>query len=304
MRLRLSPETGGAIAALTWRGVEVLRPVSDARLRAQQGRAVAGYPLIPYANRISGGRFSVGGESFQLARNFGEEAGSIHGNAWMRVWRVVEAGADRARLELSHRPPDDPVSEWPFAYDATQDFTVFAERVEVRLSVRNRDTRAFPAGLGLHPYVARTAGARLRFTADAVWRTGADGLPVERVAVPEPMDFARGREIGGQEIDSCFTGWGGRARLERPEDGVAVVIEAERPLDHFQVYTPVGKDFCGLEPVSNMPDGINRMEDVADQGMVMLGAGEELLAKVVIGVEGLGGSRVGRVRATRPLRGV
>jgi len=289
MRLRVSPETGGAIAALTWRGVEVLRPVRDARLRAQHGRAVAGYPLIPYANRILGGRFSVGGERFQLARNFGDEAGSIHGNAWMRVWQVVEAGGDRARLEFSHRPPDDPVSEWPFAYDAAQDFTVFPDRVEVRLSVRNRDTRAFPAGLGLHPYVARTAGARLRFTAEAVWRTGADGLPVERVAVPEAMDFGRGREIGGKEIDSCFTGWGGRARLERPEVGVAVVIEAGAPLDFFQVYTPVGKDFCGLEPVSNMPDGINRMADVADQGMVMLGVGEEIFGRVVIGVEQVGG---------------
>jgi aldose 1-epimerase len=164
---------------------------------------------------------------------------------------------------------------------------VFADRVEVRLSVRNRDARAFPAGLGLHPYVARTAGARLRFEADAVWRTGADGLPVERVAVPEALDFARGREIGGEEIDNCFARWAGRARLERPEDGIAVVIEAGAPLDHFQVYTPVGEDFCGLEPVSNMPNGINRMGDVADQGMVMLGVGEEIFARVVIGVEAL-----------------
>jgi len=288
-RVRLDAATGGAIAAFTWRGVEVLRPVSDARLRAQHGRAVAGYPLIPYANRILGGRFSVGGERFQLARNFGDEAGSIHGNAWMRAWRVVESGVDWARLALSHRPPDDPVSEWPFAYDAAQDFRVFADRLEVRLSVRNRDTRPFPAGVGLHPYVARTAGARLRFEADTVWSKGADGLPMARLAVPEEMDFGRGRAIGGEEIDSCFAGCGGVALLERPEDGVAVVIEAGPPLDHFQVYTPAGKDFCGLEPVSNMPDGINRMADVADQGMVMLGVGEEISGRVVIGVEGAGG---------------
>jgi hypothetical protein len=66
-------------------------------------------------------------------------------------------------------------------------------------------------------------------------------------------------------------------------------MEAGPPLDHFQVYTPGGKDYCGLEPVSNMPDGINRMGDVADQGMVMLGVGEEIFGRVVIGVEQLGG---------------
>jgi aldose 1-epimerase len=287
-RVRLDPLTGGAIAAFSWRGIEVLRPVRDPRLRAQHGRAVAGYPLIPYANRIAQGRFSLGGEPFQLERNFGDEPGSIHGNAWMRAWRVAEAGGERARLELCHRPPHDPVSEWPFAYDAVQEFAVFADRLELRLSVRNRDERAFPAGIGLHPYVARTARARLQFEADTVWRTGADGLPSDRVAVPEDMDFDRGREIAGQVIDSCFAGWGGTARMELPEHGIAVVIEAAAPLDHVQVYTPRAKDYCGLEPVSNMPDGINRMADVADQGMVMLGAGEELSGAVVIRLEGLG----------------
>jgi aldose 1-epimerase len=281
-RVRLDPDTGGAIAAFTWRGIEVLRPVSDPRLRAQHGRAVAGYPLIPYANRIFEGRFSLGDERFQLARNFGDEPGSIHGNAWMRVWRVADVSGERARLELSHRPPDDPASEWPFAYDAAQDFTVSGDRLEVRLSLRNRDTRAFPAGLGLHPYVARTATSRLKFEADTMWRTGSDGLPKDRVAVPEDMDFDRGRAIGGEVIDSCFAGWGGVARLELPEKGVAVVIEAGPPLDHFQVYTPGGKDYCGLEPVSNMPDGINRMAEVADQGMVMLEVGKEISASVVI----------------------
>ena len=108
--VRLDPQTGGAIAAFTWRGIPVLRPVSDWRLWAQHGRAVAGYPLIPYANRISEGRFSVAAESFQLSPNFGDEKGSIHGNAWMRPWRVAEAGNDHARLTLSHRPPDDPAS--------------------------------------------------------------------------------------------------------------------------------------------------------------------------------------------------
>ena len=58
LRVMLDPETGGAIAAFTWRDVALLRPVSDPRLGAQHERAVAGYPLIPFANRVADGRFS------------------------------------------------------------------------------------------------------------------------------------------------------------------------------------------------------------------------------------------------------
>ena len=50
----LRPETGGAIAALRYRGTDVLRPMpagSDDVLQASC------FPLAPYCNRIRDGRF-------------------------------------------------------------------------------------------------------------------------------------------------------------------------------------------------------------------------------------------------------
>jgi galactose mutarotase-like enzyme len=44
----------------------------------------------------------------------------------------------------------------------------------------------------------------------------------------------------------------------------------------------------GLEPVTNMPDAINRMEDVADQGLVVLAPGEMLTAVARMGVRAAG----------------
>jgi hypothetical protein len=168
MRARLDVLTGGAIAALTWRGLDILRPVRDERLGAQHGRAVAAYPLIPYANRINQGRFVLDGKTYQLALNFGDHPHSLHGNGWMRAWSMAEATPARVRLTLAHRPPHDPASEWPFAYDAEQVFSLTEDRLSVQLSVRNADTQNFPAGLGLHPYVARTASTILGFTADTI----------------------------------------------------------------------------------------------------------------------------------------
>ena len=281
MRAKLDVLTGGAIAALTWRGLDILRPVRDERLGAQHGRAVAAYPLIPYANRIDRGRFSLDGHSYQLGLNFGDHPHSLHGNGWMRAWSVAEASPVQVRLTLAHRPPQDPAAEWPFAYDAEQIFSL----TEHQLSVRNADVQRFPAGLGLHPYVARTESTILGFTADTVWQPGPDSLPVAAEAVPLAQSFDPARPIGRDVLDACFAGWGGRADITTPEHGFTLHIEAAPPLDHFQVYTPRNVDFCGLEPVSNMPDGINRMDSVADQGMKMLAPGEVLTATVTLTVQ-------------------
>ena len=274
--LALDPDTGGAIAALAWRGTALLRPVSDPRLAAQRGRAVGAYPLIPFANRIAWGRFGWDGVVHQLARNFGDHPHAIHGNAWMRRWTVGEHAAARARLSLDHVPPHDPVQEWPFAYHAEQLFELAPESLRVTMSVQNCDRRAWPAGIGLHPYVARPPGASLRFGARAVWTTDADSLPDRLVPVPEPEDFAEAREIGPVEIDACYVGWDGWADLAAP-DHPTVEIQAVGPLGHLQVYTPSGRDYVGLEPVSHMPDAVNR---ASDTGLCVLQPGATLEAVV------------------------
>ena len=284
LHLILDPETGGAIAAFTYRGAALLRPVADPRLAAQNGRAVAGYPLIPYANRIADGRFTFAGRTWQLARNFGDSPHTIHGNGWMRAWDVAEASERRARLALDHRPPRDPAGQWPFAYHAELLFTLYHDHLDVALSVENRDTLPWPAGLGLHPYVARTPLTTLRFDADTLWTTGSTGLPASRVPVEGAAEFAGGRLLGRSEIDACYAGWDGTATVTMPEQGTALVLLSGPPMDHLQIYTPAGRDFLGLEPVSNMPDAINRLDDDADQGLRVLAPGESLHALVTIGL--------------------
>jgi aldose 1-epimerase len=284
--LVLDPQTGGAIASLAFGEVELLRPVVDARLAAQCGRAVAAYPLIPYANRIAWGRFSFGGQSFQLDRNFGDHPHTIHGNAWMHPWTVLESAGRAARLGFDHAPPDGASArEFPFAYRAEQLFTVEESGLAIRLSVQNRDTRPWPAGLGLHPYIARTPRATLRFEADTIWTTEATGLPTEQRAVEGDTEFDRGRPVASAAIDNCFAGWSGTARIAWPEHDLALRIDAAPPLDHLQLYTPAGRDFFGLEPVSNMPDAINRLDDAAGQGLQVLAPGQSLAATIRLSIE-------------------
>ncbi len=280
LSVSIDEATGGAIDSFTHAGFALFRPVADFRLEAEHGRAVGAYPLIPYANRVSQARFSFGGQAFQLGLNFAGHPHSLHGNAWMREWDVVSATAARVHIALDYKPPAEPVTQWPFAYRAELVFALDERGLTVDISVRNDDARPFPAGIGLHPYIAREPSTRLQFDADTVWRNGADDLPIEREAVSHQWDFTRARALTDVKIDECYAGWGGSALVTWPARNLALTVSSGPPFDHLQLYTPVGHSYFGLEPVSNMPDAVNRMEEVADNGLRVLKTGETLAGRV------------------------
>ena len=64
-----------------------------------------------------------------------------------------------ARLEYRH-----PAGAWPWAYHATQRFTLTPSGLTVELSLSNQSAAPMPAGLGWHPYFPRTP--RVTITAD------------------------------------------------------------------------------------------------------------------------------------------
>ena len=56
----------------------------------------------------------------------------------------------------------------------------------------------------------------------------------------------------------------------------ALAIAADPVFRHAVYYTPEGRDFFAFEPVTNMTDGINRIDGMTDHGMAILRPGETL----------------------------
>lgn len=244
----LAPEHGGAI--LGWRNgpTPILRPPgADAALRGDPG-AMGCFPLLPYANRIAAGRFTWAGRTHTIRRNFGDHPHAIHGVGWRARWTVDHAAPDRARLGLRH----DGDADWPFAFDATLDYTLTETALTVRIGATNRHSAPAPMGIGLHPYFPRKAGQSLRFAADGVWLNDRHALPDRHVAIPDAWNHAQVRAIGSARLDNCFTGWAGTADLG------SLTIEADPVFADLQVFTPEGADFFCVEPVSHAPDALNR----------------------------------------------
>lgn len=261
--IHVIPETGGAVAGWTWRGLPVMRPASEEDLSCGNPRRLGAYPLIPFSGRIAEGRFTWKGEAIQLPLNFPPETVSIHGNAWQSAWTVAERSDDRALLTLDHAGD----GSWPFPYRAGLGFQLLPDGLDVALHVRAG--AEMPAGLGWHPYFHRGPGAALGFRAERVWLADAGNIP-EREAAPEgPYAFDPGRALDGAAVDNCYAGWDRQARLQLP--GIIVHMEADPVFDHLIVYTPPGRPFFCVEPASHAPNSISRPE-----GMRVLAPGEVL----------------------------
>ncbi len=289
-RLILCPELGGSIGGWTWRGVDILRHTPEAALHGNNSRLLSCFPLIPFSNRIAWGRFSFGGETFQLDRNFGDHPHTIHGNAWQRAWTVDrqtreghlvdDNSASEVRLSLTHDPAEDTGSHWPYRYHAGLHYALQPDGLTVTISFKNLDHRAQPVGLGLHPYQPRTPRTEIAFKAASVWHTGADSLPDERLPADGHWSFDPGHAITPPPLDNCYAAWTGRAEITRPEHGMRLVISGDDVFRHLVVYTPDARPYFAVEPASNMTDAVNRMDSVPDHGLRVLTSGESLVRQV------------------------
>jgi aldose 1-epimerase len=123
----------------------------------------------------------------------------------------------------------------------------------VRLVLTNTDRRAFPAGVGLHPYFPVTPDCLLQLPAQTYWRSAADCLPIARELVPPAWDFRAARRVAGSDIDHCFErDTAHPVRIEWPSRAYAVELHCE-PIEPFWVvYIPPGAERFCVEPVTHV----------------------------------------------------
>jgi len=277
LTLELLPELGAAVATLRYQGRDVLRPTAPG---ASDPFETAAFALAPFANRIANGRFRVGDRELWIPRNAPDQAHPLHGHAWRKPWRVESAARDSAVLSFEH-----PADSWPWRYSVMQTLTLRGDSLEVSLSLENRDATPMPAGLGWHPYFHKGQGATLRAHLEGVWLTDEEYLPERLGQGTRFGQWGRGDEVArGELVDHCHTGWPGVAEILLPEKGLRLALTASRALRWLHIYSPPGKDFFCVEPVSHMPNAVNRSAPPAVTGAKLLAPGERLEARVTLSV--------------------
>lgn len=281
----LCPSAGGSLGRLVLETDDgprdLVRPVTDDSLTGGSALDLAGFPLVPFSNRVAGGCFCFDGRAVRLDPRpaFGPHA--LHGDGWMVPWDVAESDDRGARLTFRRAAGD-----WPWSYRAEQSFQIRPDGLDLTLSLTNRSDAPMPGGIGWHPYFAAPEGTILQSGFGGVWTNGADYLPDRHVPLPDAWNFETGVTVEDIVVDNCFTGWNGTARVIWPEWGYALRIDADPVFGHAVVYAPEGEPFVCVEPVSHRTDALNR-PDEPDAGLRVLAPGETLSGTLRLTVETL-----------------
>ncbi|MEJ0061808.1 MAG: aldose 1-epimerase [Alphaproteobacteria bacterium] len=275
LKCRVAPEMGGSIYSFDYKAGQKIQPLmrpawgEDAHLITD----FASWPLVPFSNRILHGKFRFGGKDYRVPVTWLGYPHASHGHGWERPWRVERHDETRCDLSFAF---DDEIA-WPFPYKAEQNFSLSENALDLRLSLVNSGDKPMPAGLGHHPYFPKPPGTTLQAKIGGLWEVDKDVIPTRRIPVPPRYDFSSPKALDDAELDHCFDGYEGLMEIVWPGRPVTLRVSSSENLRHWVVYTPAGKDFFCAEPVSHMPDAVNRM-DAMETGLQILQPGQSLTA--------------------------
>jgi aldose 1-epimerase len=255
-------EVGATLRRYTHSGVDVTMPFGEDELPPKG----CGATLVPWPNRIRGGRYSFRERSYQLPLTEPSTGNAIHGLArWVR-WPLVRFDASSVTLAADIVPQ----TGWPFEVLVEVSFAVHPTLgLSVTAVATNHGRETAPFGAGFHPYLSthghRLADVTLKLPAGERLIADEAMVPVGAQAVGgSPYDFRRGKRLRELRLDDGFTGLGlvdGRgAVVVRTKSGGAQ-LWFDETYRYLQVFTPDelvdGQPGVAVEPMTCPADGFN-----------------------------------------------
>ena len=276
----VATELGAGLRELRYGGHPVIAGYQPGELPP----GAAGQLLVPWPNRVDGGRYTVAGTEYQLDLSEPKAGNAIHGLGRWATWRAVRHDRDTVRLRhlLLGR------AGYPYCLQIEVEYRLGdGTGLQVSVTAANVGTQPAPYGTGSHPYLTTGAG-----TVDACELTlpVTHWLPVDQRGIPAgpvqdvaggALDFRAARPVGATRLDHAFTGLGrdeaGRAWARLASGAAEVALWAGPGYRWLQVFTGDTLDAThrrravAIEPMTCPPNAFASGTDV-----IMLAPGEEV----------------------------
>lgn len=284
-------EVGATLRSYTTAGREVLDTFDlDEYSNASPG-ASRGQALLPWPNRVNGGRYAFEGVENRLPLTEPDSENALHGLTRWSNWVPLNHSASSITLGLRLYPQDG----WPFVLGIEITYTLSSVGLTVRTGAQNLGETNLPFGAGYHPYVTvgtpRIDAALLKVPAATYLESNDRLIPTGRSPVEgTDFDFRQAREVGATELDTCFTdvipdadGFT-RVLLSNPADGFTVTVAMDAAHGYIQAYTgdtlaeADRRRSIAIEPMTCAPNAFNN-----GMGLRVLAPGE-----VFTGLWGMG----------------
>lgn len=246
-----------------------------------------GQVLLPWPNRIAGGRYSFGGQDQQLPISEPRHGNASHGLTRWQPWRLVERTSARVSLALTVFPQ----SGYPFALALELAYSLDDAGLTVRTTARNVGAAPLPFGAGHHPYFTvgteRVDATLLHLPAASRLTTDERLIPTGRAPVADtPHDFRQPRAVGDLALDTCYADLtpdadgATRIALIHPDGAPRLTLTLDRHYRYAQVYSgdslpdpAARRRGLAIEPMTCPANAFN-----SGEGLIALRPGESFAA--------------------------
>jgi aldose 1-epimerase len=254
------PAAGMIVASLRVRGDELLGR-ADALAAWVDGGHTMGIPLLhPWANRLAGTRYSIGGEAVEIA------AGSpllhrdgnglpIHGllgacGAWKSLAREANATSARLAAVLDAVDVDGLLDAFPFPHRLELELELRPESLAISTTLTATGTVAVPVAFGWHPYLQLPGVPRAEWDVEL---PAMEALELDALQLPTGgQHLFEGLQgpLGESTLDDGFGGVEQGSELSLRGSEHAVTISFDEGYGYAQVFAPSNQDVVALEPMT------------------------------------------------------
>ena len=282
---------GMPCCSLRHRGEQLLALNAGVEAYARLGKTM-GVPLLyPWANRLAGFDYRVGGRSVSVPDDTDRVAQDdnglpIHGLiAGQMTWQVEhpaagDAGSLAATLVWDESQPRL-FEVFPFRHDLSFKARLSGGRLEVEVGVHACGSDAVPVAFGFHPYLSLPNASRER------WRVELPAmrhLALDARQIPLPSDQqrlpARRFELADEVFDDGFDEVVDPARFAVSGGGRRIVLELLEGYRCAQVFAPRASSFICFEPMTAPANALR-----SGEGLRVLAPGERHVARFSITAE-------------------
>lgn len=245
---KISLEEGGRLQELKFKGVHIIKEQPHFAYKNSYASSI----LFPFANRIENGKYIFNDKKFQFDCN--DNTNALHGLVYNKKFKFLkkELTSDSCSVAIYYSE-EKGCEAFPYKYSIFLTYTLSKEKMELKVTIKNEDTKAFPFTLGWHPYFMsenlQASSLHFKATKKVVFD---ENLITKKL---EDYNNKEVFEIENKKLDDCFILKDNIIEFSTPTYQIQLSSSSKETF--LQLYTPKDIPVIAIEPMTGISDSFN-----------------------------------------------